>query len=278
MASATDQQLFSVKIPGRPLRRAAPWVALALVAATVALFVATGEAFGWPVVGEYLFSPRILSGLLGTIELTVIAGLIALILGAALVGIARWGSVGRAIAGAYIWFFRAVPLMVQLIFWFNAALIVPSVFGASTNDLIDGFRAAILGLALHEAAYFAEILRGGLLAIPAGQYRAAAALGMTGSQAYRHVIGPEVIRVTTPALSNQVISLLKATATVVYIGGSDLLTAATHIYQQNFETIPLLIVATIWYLVLVALATAGQNLLERRLTGVPTSTSVKEPA
>lgn len=271
-----DQDLFSVPAPTRPLRRALPWLAVAAVAGSAVYGLARNPRVGWGRVGHYLFYGQVLDGLAGTVELTALAGLISLLVGGAVLAVGRTGTVGRALANAYVWFFRAVPLMVQLVLWFNAALLVRRVsipvpggfhlLDVPTNTLISAFTAAILGLALHESAYVAEILRGGLLAVPAGQYRAAAALGMTATQAYRRVIGPEVVRVTVPALTNQMIGLLKATATVAFIGGADLLTKVQQIYEQNFQTIPLLVVATIWYLVLVALATLGQRAIERRFS------------
>ena len=274
-----DQHLFSVDVPRSPARRALPWAVLAVVVGFVVYKAARNPHFGWSDVGSYLFNGKIIEGLMGTLELTVVSAVISLVLGAVIVGIGRMGGVGLAIAGTYVWIFRAVPLMVQLVLWFNVALIVPRLsiplpggghlFDESTNNLVSAFTAAILGLALHESAYVAEILRGGLLAVPAGQYRAAAAMGMTAPQAYRYVIGPEVIRVTVPALTNQLIGLLKATATVAFIGGADLLTKATQIYEQNFKTIPLLLVATIWYVVLVAAATLVQHALERRFSAAP---------
>ncbi|MDE3206656.1 MAG: amino acid ABC transporter permease [Acidobacteriota bacterium] len=271
-----DRNLFSVPGPVGPLRRAWPWAVSAVIVGVIVYGVARNPNIGWGEVGVYLFNSQVLDGLLGTVELTVLAGVVSLVLGAVVLALGRTGSVGRAFATAWVWFFRAVPLMVQLVIWFNAALIVRRVsiplpggfhlLDVPTNSLISAFTAAILGLALHESAYVAEILRGGLLAVPAGQYRAAAAIGMTAPQAYRYVIGPEVVRVTVPALTNQMIGLLKATATVAFIGGADLLTKVTQIYEQNFKTIPLLIVATIWYLVLVALATLGQRGVERRFS------------
>lgn len=271
-----DQHLFSVRGPVSPLRRALPWVVTVVIVGFVVYELAGNQHMGWGDVGTYLFNGQVLDGLLGTLELTALAGVISLVLGTVVLAVGRTGSVGQAFANSYVWFFRAVPLMVQLVIWFNAALIVRRVsipllggfhlLNVPTNSLISAFTAAILGLALHESAYVAEILRGGLLAVPAGQYRAAAALGMTAPQAYRYVIGPEVVRVTVPALTNQMIGLLKATATVAFIGGADLLTKVTQIYEQNFKTIPLLVVATIWYLVLVAVATLGQRAVERRFS------------
>lgn len=278
MASSTDRPA-AVLTGGRSLTGTVIRVIALVVAAIVAVFVlislATNEALQWDRVAFYMFDPQILTGLWVTIQLTVLSGIIALVLGVGLVLLSNWGRVGRGLVAAYIWLFRSVPLLVQLIVWFNLAIIIPRItvgvggwnlIDISTNDLITGFAASLLGLALHEAAYFAEILRGGLYAVPQGQYRASAALGMTTIQAYRHIIGPQVMRVTVPALTNQMIGLLKATSMVAVIGGGELLTRAQWIYSQNFQIMPLLIVVTIWYIVLVGFATILQHFIERRMT------------
>lgn len=238
--------------------------------------VATNENLAWDVVARYLFSTEILIGLGVTIQLTLLSGVLALIVGVALVALARWGKIGEIFVGGYVWLFRSIPLLVQLLFWFNLGLVMPRIMigvpdgpyllNISTNDLITGFMASLLGLALHESAYFAEIIRGGLLAVPQGQYRAAAALGMTQLSAYRYVIGPQALRVAVPALTNQMVGLLKATSMVAVIGGGELLTRAQWIYAQNFQVVPLLIVVTIWYVVLVGIATLIQKFIEKRMT------------
>jgi polar amino acid transport system permease protein len=246
-----------------------------VVLAWITASLLSNENLELDLVGHYLFAPEIMIGLGVTIQLTLASGAIALAVGVVLVLVSRWGRIGEAVVAGYVWLFRSVPLLVQLLVWFNLAILIPRVqvglpdgpflIDISTNDLITGFAASLLGLALHESAYFAEILRGGLMAVPQGQYRAAAAAGMTGYQAYRHIIGPQALRVAVPALSNQMVGLLKATSMVAVIGGGELLTRAQWIYAQNFKVIPLLIVVTIWYLVLVGIATLVQKLLERRM-------------
>lgn len=252
------------------------WAIGIAIAAFIVHSLATNEGLQWDRVRYYLFDSRILFGLWVTIQLTVISGLLALLVGIGLVIVSNGGHAGRILVASYVWIFRSVPLLVQLIFWFNLAIVVPRIsvgipgggnlLEISTNELITGFVASMLGLALHEAAYFAEILRGGLLAVPEGQYRAAAALGMTRFNQYRYIIGPQMMRVTVPALTNQMIGLLKATSMVAVIGGGELLTRAQWIYSQNFQIVPLLIVVTIWYIVLVGLATFLQHIIERRMT------------
>lgn len=263
-----------LRVPQGAVVRVVGWALALVVAFIVVRTFARNEHMQWSAVAKYLFSRPILEGLWATIELTSVAAVISLLVGMVLVAIGESGPVGKAVVAAYVWLFRSIPLIVQLLFWFNLALVLPRVtivlpgagtlLDLDTNDLITGFVAAMLGLAIHEGAYVAEILRGGLLAIPSGQHRAAAALGMTPVQAYRHIIGPQIARVTVPALTNQFVGLLKATSLVAVIGGGELLTRAMWIYAQNFQVVPLLIVVTIWYVVLVGAATVGQYFIERR--------------
>ena len=139
-------------------------------------------------------------------------------------------------------------------------------FRVATDTLISPFTAAILGLGLHEAAYMAEIIRAGIVSIHRTQIEAAMDLGSSRGPAMRRVVLPQALRVIIPPTGNQFIGLLKASALVAAIGGGDLLTRAELVYRQNFQVIPLLTVATAWYLALVSVFSAGQHLLETRLT------------
>jgi len=169
----------------------------------------------------------------------------------------------------YIWFFRATPLLVQIIFWFNIQLFIPRIvlgpIDLSMNALISAFTAALLALSLNESAYMAEIVRGGLNAVDRGQAEAATALGFTPLQTLRHVVLPQALRVVIPPIGNQTISMLKTTSLVSVVAAQDLLTRAQNIYARNFLIIELLIVASLWYLVLTTLASIGQHFIERRL-------------
>ncbi|MFV0432392.1 MAG: amino acid ABC transporter permease, partial [Leucobacter sp.] len=176
-------------------------------------------------------------------------------------------------AWLYSWFFRGTPLLVQLLFWlFLSALFPviafgvpfgPDLFAFDTNTLITPFSAAILGLALNEAAYMSEIIRAGLLSVPKGQTEAAEAIGMTRLQTMRRVILPQAMRIIIPPTGNETIGMLKHTALVLVIGYADLLTSASLIYARTFETIPLLIVAAIWYLIITAILSVIQYYIER---------------
>ncbi|MGJ6126947.1 amino acid ABC transporter permease [Mycolicibacterium sp. Y3] len=255
----------------------------ALLAALVVYEFATNKHMGWPVFAHYLFSEPILQGVLVTIELSLVSQVFAVAIGCllALLGESR-NPVLRTLVKAYVGFFRGLPLLILLLICFNAALFIPRVgFGEhswDTNTLITGFTAAIIGLSLHEGAFMVEIIRAGLMSVPGGQREAASSLGMKRGLAMRTIVIPQAIRVIIPPTGNQFISLLKASALVAVIGGGDLLTRAQQIYGSNFQTIPLLMVASFWYLVLVTCATFGQHFLEKRysMSGGPAPRSAQQ--
>lgn len=237
---------------------------------------ARNQNFQWPVVFKYFFDPSILSGLLTTVELTILVVAVGLLLGIgiALLHISR-NPVLSGIGRGYVWLFRGTPLLVQLIFWFNLSALYPRLslslaFGPSlgsveANTIITPFVAALLGLGLHAAGYMAEVVRGGILGVRKTQREAASALGMTGFVQFRKVVWPQALRLIVPALGNRVVSELKDTSLVSVIALPDLLYSAQLIYSRTYETIPLLLVATFWYLIAVSLLTLVQKLLERRL-------------
>src|SRR5581483_6688737 len=227
------------------------------------------------VVQHYLFTDVTLSGIRVTIELTVIAMVIGII-GAVLLALMRLSGnpVLVAISLGYIWFFRGTPLLVQVIFWgFLGALYhritigIPNTgivaYSAQTSAVIGALTAAILALSLNEAAYASEIVRSGILSVHAGQREAALALGMTPGRTMRRIVLPQAMRVIVPPMGNEVISMLKTTSLVSVIAGHDLLTNVENVYAQNFQVIPLLVVASLWYLVLTTVLSLGQAGIER---------------
>jgi polar amino acid transport system permease protein len=228
----------------------------------------------WDVVAQYLFDGTVLKGTIVTVELTVISLLLATVLAVPLASMQRGDSgIISALAGLYVWFFRGVPTIIQLLFWYNIALVVPTIgltipnvvdFSFETNVVITGFTASILGLGLHESAYMAEIVRAGINSVPKGQTMAATALGMSRRQTLFKVILPQAARTILPPSGNEFIRLLKESSLVAIIGGGGLLTAAQYIYGQNYAVIPLLLVASIWYLVLTTITTFVQRFLESR--------------
>jgi polar amino acid transport system permease protein len=247
-------------------------VLLALLALAFLRLVITNENFAWPTVGRYLFSPVILGGMWVTCWLTVVTMVLGIVLGVVL-AVMRF-SANPLISGAsgvFIWFFRGTPVLVQIIFWYNLAILFPQVslsvpFGptllqASTNDLITPFAAAILGLGLNEAAYMAEIVRAGIASVDDGQQEAARALGMRELKVMGRIVLPQAMPFVIPPTGNETIGMLKMTSLVSVISLSDVLYSAQTIYSRTFETIPLLMVACAWYL----LATSVLSLIQRRI-------------
>ncbi|MFD9701812.1 amino acid ABC transporter permease [Lentzea sp. NPDC059081] len=260
--------------------RPRPWrwllgAVLLVLAAQLAWFVTHNDRFEWPVVAEYLFEPNVLAGLGTSVLLTVVAMLGGSVLGVllALGQLADFGPV-RWVCTLYIGVFRGIPPLVQLLFWFNLAYLLPRLsigvpFGPtfeswSTNDLITPLTAALIGLTLHESAYMAEIVRAGILSVDPGQRDAAMAMGFTGGQTFLRVVLPQAMRVIIPPSGSQFISLLKGTSLVSVIAMTDLLHAVQVVYNQTYQIVPLLIVACFWYLVVVTALSFLQQRLERR--------------
>ncbi len=262
--------------------RSRPWrwvgrAAVVVVVLTLATSFVTNPNYRWDVVATYLLDARILAGLRTTLLLTAVGMVLAAALGLTLATMRMSSShLVSGTAGAYVWFFRGTPVLVQLILWYNLAILVPQVriglpFGgptlweASTNDLITPWTAAILGLALNEAAYLAEIIRSGITSVDRGQSEAAQALGLGRVATFRRIVMPQALRVIVPPASNEAIGLLKYSSVVSVIALPELLYSGQLIYARTYETIPVLIVVSIWYLVVVTALTAVEHRLERRL-------------
>jgi len=259
------------------LRHPGQWVSAAIIIVLAVLgarLLAMNKNIDWPVVGDTLFSGPILYGVLETLELTLLSMAIAIVLGVVLAVMRlSHNPVLSWVSCLFLWVFRSVPALVQLIFWYNLGLFVPTIalvipFGPTlasveTNVLISGFTAAILGLSLHFAAYMAEVVRGGLASVDSGQHEAAQALGMSSTLTLRRIALPQAMRFIIPPTGNQFLSLLKTTSLVSVIGGGDLLTRVQEIYSHSFKVVELLAVASLWYLLLTSLATIGQYYVER---------------
>jgi polar amino acid transport system permease protein len=225
------------------------------------------------VVGQYMLNDQILIGLLRTLELTVAAMLIGLVLGTvlAVMRLSR-NPLLATMSWLYIWGFRSVPVLVQLIFWYNFGALYahielaipfgPVLFSESTNTVITPLTAALAGLGLAQAAYTAEVIRAGILSVSPGQTRAAKALGMRPATIFIRIIFPQAMRVVIPPIGNEVISMVKNTSLVSVIALAELLYSAQLIYARTYETIPLLIVASLWYLIVVSILSIGQHYLE----------------
>jgi polar amino acid transport system permease protein len=267
----------AASIEAVPVRHPGRWVATLIVLVLAAMLghsLVTNSRYQWGVVGQYLFSNAILTGLVHTIELTVIAMAIGIVLGIIL-AVMRLSTNPIVSGGAwlYIWFFRGTPVIVQLLFWGFVSALYPRLsigipFGpefasGSTNAIITNFTAAILGLGLNEGAYMAEIVRAGMISVDEGQTEAAQALGMSRLLTMRRIVLPQAMRVIIPPTGNETISMLKTSALVSVISYAELLYTAQIIYSRTYQTIPLLITASIWYLVLTSVLTIGQYYVER---------------
>jgi polar amino acid transport system permease protein len=275
----TAAQVDPDEIRAIPVRHPGRWVAAAVIlvlAVAVVDSMASNPRFQWGIVREYLFSSRILSGLVVTLELTIASMVIGIVLGVVL-AVMRL-SPNPLVAGAsslYIWIFRGTPVLVQILFWYNIAALYPRIsiglpFGPTFADfdasvLITPFVAGMLALGLNEGAYMAEIVRAGIISVPEGQTQAAKALGMTRLLTMRRIVLPQAMRVIVPPTGNETISMLKTTSlvSVIALPQPELLYASQLIYSVNYRTIQLLIVASIWYLLVTTILTIGQYYLER---------------
>lgn len=250
-------------------------IALLLLVGQALLSIVGNPAFQWDVAASYLFDGQVLQGLWLTVWLTVVVFALSTVLGA-LLTLARLSSVPvlSAFSWAYVWFFRSVPLLVQLVFWFNIGYLYPTIalgvpflppfVELDSRNLVSSVMVAVIGLTLHEAAYAAEIVRGGILGVPHGQREAAQMLGLSDWRTNVRIVFPQAMRSILPPLGSQAIGILKATSLVSTIAVADLMSAVGKIYNRTFEVVPLLMVATIWYLVITSLLSVLQAMLERR--------------
>jgi polar amino acid transport system permease protein len=263
-----------------PVRRPGRWVAAVIVlvvAASIARAIVVNPNFQWHVVGQFLFDHRVIHGVLVTLELTVLSMLIGIVVGTAM-AIMRLSPnpVVSGFSWLYIWFFRGTPLLVQLLFWFFGSALFkhitlgvpfggPAIINVSYNSLIPAFVAALLGFGLNEGAYMAEVVRAGIISVDEGQTEAAQSLGLSRLQALRLIVLPQAMRVIIPPTGNETISMLKNTSLVLVLGSVfDLLFEVQQIYVANYQTIPLLIVASLWYLLMTSVLYVGQYFIERR--------------
>jgi polar amino acid transport system permease protein len=277
MASNTAEPARPDEIKAIPVRHPGRWVAAAIIvylSAALVKSVATNPRFEWGIIRHYFTSSRVLQGLVTTLELTVLCMAIGIVIGI-LLAVMRL-SANPLVSGAswlYIWLFRGTPVLVQILFWgFIAALyptlslgipLGPQFVHFSANSAITPFVAGMLALGLNEGAYMAEIVRAGIISVEEGQTEAAQSLGMTRLQTMRRIVLPQAMRVIVPPTGNETISMLKTTSLVSVIAVTDLLYSVQLIYAVNYKTIPLLIVASIWYLIVTTVLSFGQYYLER---------------
>ena len=261
-----------------PLRHPWRWVAAIVIVILVALFLygaATNEAYGWSTFGKYILDERIFSGVVVTLELTVLSMILAIVL-AVLLAVMRLSPnpVFRSVSWVYLWIFRGTPVYVQLVFWGlfptiykNIQLGIPfgpTFFTFNIQDLSLYFLLAVIGLGLNEAAYLAEIIRAGISSVPEGQSEASTALGMSWIMTMRRTVLPQAMRVIIPPTGNEFIGQLKTTSLVAAVPFTfDLFGRQRDISAVLFQPIPLLLVAAAWYLLITSILMVGQFYLER---------------
>lgn len=254
-----------------PRKKVGRYVATAaIVAALLWLCVAFAQGqIEWLYTSHFLFAPVILQGLLNTIVLAILAMMIGIILGVT-VAIMRFSSnpVINWSAIAYIWLFRGLPSLLQLLLWYNLALVFPSIGIAGvaewqTVTLMTPFVAALLALGINQGAYTSEVVRAGLLSVDQGQYEAASSIGMTRLRSLRRVILPQAMRFIIPPIGNEFIGMIKWTSLASVIQYSEVVYAAENIYYVNNRVIELLFVAAFWYVVIVSGLTVVQGKVEQ---------------
>jgi polar amino acid transport system permease protein len=274
MAGVAMQDLAGLDV--RQLRIARP-IPYRQIAASLLLFVVLAfivHAFwvgqiAWHYVSDYLFSTPILKGVRGTIVMTFCAMAMGIVLGTA-VAIMRMSSnpALRWAATGYIWLFRGTPALLQLLLWFNLALIFPTIslfgfFPVNTVDVMTPFVAALLGLGIQQGAYTAEVVRSGILSVDRGQLEAAQSIGMTKLRAMLTIVLPQAMRVIVPPIGNETIGMVKLTSLASVIQYSEVLRTVGDVYYANSRVIELLIVAGIWYMVIVTILSIGQSYIEK---------------
>ncbi len=248
------------------------WLAAALILLVLAALIrafALGQ-IEWSYVGRFLTVPVILSGIVNTVVMAVLAMALGIALGI-VIAVMRLSPnpVLASVAAGYTWLFRGTPLILQLLLWFNLALVfptigIPGLWSGRAVDVMTPFLSALLGLGINQGAYTSEVMRAGMLSVDSGQYEAAEAIGMGRLRALRRIILPQAMRVVLPPLGNEFIGMVKSTSLASVIQYPEVLHNAENIYYANSRVIELLIVAGLWYLLVVSVLTPLQMLLERR--------------
>jgi polar amino acid transport system permease protein len=262
MTAETPDRLIAV-----PVRHYGRWAsAVAVLAAVVAIVYAFSQAaIDYGTTGEFFTADNIVTGAKNTLVISVLAQLIGIALGVvfAVMRLSH-NPVTGAVSWFYIWFFRGTPVLVQLLIWYNLALVFPTMLGHPTSSVMTPFIAALLGLGINEGAYMAEIVRAGIASVDEGQTEASHALGMTSGQTLRRVVLPQAMRVIIPPTGNEFINMLKTSSLAYTIQYSELLLSAVSVYTRNLQVVELLFTVSLWYLVLTSVFSIGQYYLERR--------------
>ncbi|MGH3252389.1 MAG: amino acid ABC transporter permease [Trebonia sp.] len=282
MAGATDPGQPELALhPVQPRLRPGQVIATVIVVLLlvwISYGVAANSHFEWGKFGHWFTTSVIISGLWVTLEVTGWSALLGIVLGV-LLAVARLSrnSLWRAVSWLYIWFFRSIPLVLLLLILYNLSYFYPRIGigipfgptfggGSTTHLLSSAMLMGVLGLGLNEAAYAAELVRGGILSVDHGQIEAANALGLSYGRQLRRVILPQALRVIIPGYVNQVIGLIKSSSLVYYVSLLDIF-SQVFLLESRFPTdvVPLLLVGAAWYLILTAILSVVQYYLERLL-------------
>lgn len=277
MTNALNTEGMSLQIVHR--RRWGAWLlgaATLIVVSTMILAAVRAQIMDLEVFYRYLFDGQIMRGAFNAVVLGTLALIISAVIGLMLALMRVSGNpILASVSAVYVYFFRGTPMLIQLLFWFNAfPIMFPDLYisipftdvvliDQRMTTVITPFIAALAGLSLAEGAYMSEIIRGGIMAVDDGQRSAARALGMTHNQVLRKIVIPQAGRIIIPASGNQYIMLLKSTSLASAIGYLELLRITTDIYSANFRVVELLAVSAFWYLLMTAFATALQTTLEK---------------
>jgi polar amino acid transport system permease protein len=286
----TPERAQPEAITAVPVRHPGRWVAIVVLAIVAAMFVnmlVTNDAFQWRFMFDNMFRPPVIEGVRTTLLVTVLAMIIGVALGI-VIAMMRL-SPNPILSGAawlYTWFFRAVPRVVLLVLFGNLGILYSSyavglpfdrqlgdLFGIDLNarfftvdarTLLTGFLAGLLGLALSEAAYMAEIVRAGMKAVDPGQQEAAHALGMARGTTLRRIVLPQAMRVIVPPTGNETIAMLKDTSLLAFVPvTNELFFQLQAIGARTFQVFPMLVAACLWYLALTSVLMVGQFYVER---------------
>ncbi len=286
MVAETGLQPDRRLLPKVGLRHWGRYVSAVIVLAVLlALGYAVSQgAIEWHLVPDQLTQSVMLEGVRNTIELAVVAQAGAVVIGVvvALMRLSR-NPLLRLVAFGYTWLFRGLPVLLQIILWYNIALIFPRIvvpvpftslhlINESSNTLVTAFLAALLGLGLNESAYMAEIVRAGLSSVDPGQREAAESIGMAPGKILRRVVLPQAMRVIVPPTGNDFINMIKGTSLASVIGFVEITKAAQNLSSHSLAVVEDLLAGAVWYMVIVSVANVGQYFLERHY-----SASLRDP-
>jgi polar amino acid transport system permease protein len=289
-ATRTAERVPPEAIKAVPVRHPGRWVAMAVIAILAAMFVhmlATNDAFQWRFMFDNMFRPPVIEGVRTSLLMTILAMVLGVALGT-VIAVMRLSPnpVLAASAWVYTWFFRAVPRVVLLVLFGNLGILYARYelglpfdrqlgalfgieldarfFGLDARTVVTGFVAGLLGLALSEAAYMAEIVRAGIQSVDPGQQEAAQACGMGRGVTLRRIVLPQAMRVIVPPTGNETIAMLKDTALLAFVPvTNELFFQLQGIGARTFRVFPMLVAACLWYLALTSVLMVGQYFLER---------------